>query len=156
MQVENFLEQNGIEFIKHEHPAVYTCEEADLYRGELKGMACKNLFLTNKKRNKFYLYILPANKKSDLKSLSEEVSESKLTFASPEEMKEKLNLEPGSVSPFGLLNENAGDVVLLVDREVVDSDIVSFHPNRNTATLEITKPMFQKFLGLLKNEITTI
>jgi Ala-tRNA(Pro) deacylase len=119
-------------------------------------MACKNLFLTNKKRNKFYLYILPANKKSDLKSLSEEVSESKLTFASPEEMKEKLNLEPGSVSPFGLLNENAGDVVLLVDREVVDSDIVSFHPNRNTATLEITKPMFQKFLGLLKNEITTI
>ena len=156
MQVENFLQENGIDFIKHEHEAVYTCEDAELHRGDLKGMSCKNLFLTNKKRDKFYLYILPANKKSDLKSLSEKVSESKLTFGNPEELKEKLGLEPGSVSPFGLLNETAGAVVLLIDREVSDSEVVSFHPNRNTATLEITKPMFQKFLRLLTNIIITI
>jgi Ala-tRNA(Pro) deacylase len=56
MGIEEFLIRNGILFIKHEHPVVFTCKEAEFYRGEFKGLACKNLFITNKKRNNFYLY----------------------------------------------------------------------------------------------------
>lgn len=99
INIERFLRSNGIDFVLHEHPAVYTCEEAEKYCGDIPGLSCKNLFLRNKKHDRYFLVILPATKKADLKKLSEAAGE-KLTFASPEELKDKLGLEPGSVSPL--------------------------------------------------------
>lgn len=153
--VEQFLKSNGTDFVLHEHPAVYTCEEAEKYYGDIPGLACKNLFLRNKGRNRYFLAILPANKKADLKKLSD-VAGDKLTFASPEELKDKLGLEPGAVSPFGLVNNIDRTVEVYIDKEVSDADIVSFHPNRNTATLELTGEMFKKFLKTTNNKIAII
>ena len=63
----------------------------------------------------------------------------------------KMKVDPGSVSVFGLLNNEEKDVQLFLGREVYESDIVTFHPNRNTATLELDKGNFHKFLGIVES-----
>ena len=152
--IEQYLRANQIKYILHEHPAVYTCEEAEKHCSDIPGLSCKNLFLKGKRQ--YFLIIMPATKKADLKKISATVNESKLSFASAEALKEKLGLEPGEVSPFGLLNDKNHEIKVYIDKEVHEADIVSFHPNRNTASLELTREMFHKFLQLIDNEVHVI
>ena len=74
----------------------------------------------------------------------------------PEGLKDKLGLEAGSVSPFGLLNDTAEEVEVFIDKEIYNADIVNFHPNRNTASIELPNEMFHKFLETLGHEIQII
>jgi Ala-tRNA(Pro) deacylase len=142
--VEDNLTQHGIEFQVHEHPPVQTCEELAQYG--VPGLPCKNLFLRDQKKTRYLLVVLPAAQKTDLKKLAEQVGDKKLSFVNPETLMQKLGVEPGAVSPFGLLNNTEGDVELWIDREVLDAPVVHFHPNRNTASLELTKEMFKIYL----------
>jgi Ala-tRNA(Pro) deacylase len=102
------------------------------------------------------LLILSADKRADLKKLSKTMGEEKVIFASADNLKEKLGLEPGSVSPFGLINDKNHDVEVYIEPEVFYADIVSFHPNINTATLELTGEMFIKFLHGTGNKIQVV
>lgn len=154
--VEDFLKKNGIEYKIHEHPPVFTCEEADKHCGHLPGLSCKNLFLRNKKGDRHILVILPAAKRADLKWIAEIIGDTKPSFASPDRLMEKLHLTPGSVSPFGLINDTKNEVEVIVDKEVHDADIMTFHPNRNDASLELTKAEFQKYLEIIGNNIRVI
>lgn len=155
-KIEEFLRVNNISYTLHEHPAVYTCEEAERLCQNVPGLACKNLFLKNKKGSRYFLVILPAKNQVDLNRLAVLVGESRVSFASPERLLEKLGLTPGAVSPFGLLNNYDKDVEVLVSQNVDKASIVSFHPNRNTASLELTGEMFQKFLKCLDNKVTVV
>ncbi len=142
--VEEYLTRRGILFTVHEHPPVQTCDE--LARYGLPGLACKNLFLRDQKKKRYLLVVLPADQQTDLKRLAEQVGDKKLSFVNPETMKEKLGVEPGAVSPFGLLNNADGDVELWMAREVMEAAVVHFHPNRNTASLVLTRQEFRHFL----------
>ncbi len=154
--VENFLDSQQIKYVLHEHPAVFTCEEAEKYCADIPGLPCKNLLLKNKGSKRFFLVVLPAKKRTELKKFGAIVEEKKISFASAEALLEKLGLEPGAVSPFGLLNDKNNEVEVYVDKDVYDADIVSFHPNRNTATLELTGEMFHKFLQSIDNEVNVV
>ena len=121
-----------------------TCEELAQYK--VPGLACKNLFLRDQKKTRYLLVVLPAAQQTDLKKLAEQVGDKKLSFVNPETMKQKLGVEPGAVSPFGLLNNTEGDVELWIAREVMEAPVVHFHPNRNTASVELTGDMFRIFL----------
>lgn len=154
--VTQFLSDHNIDFTLHEHPPVYTCEEADEYCGGIPGMSCKNLFLQDNDAKNFFLLVLPAHKKADLKKFAQRVEKKKITFGSAEAMKKILNLEPGSVSPFGLINDINKAMKVYIDREVYDADIVSFHPNINTATLEISRDMFHKYLNSSAHHVQII
>ncbi|MBL4694005.1 prolyl-tRNA synthetase associated domain-containing protein [Candidatus Gracilibacteria bacterium] len=156
INVEEYLKTKQIDYVIHEHPAVYTCEEADEYCGDIPGLACKNLFLKNKKGKRYFLIVLPAAKRADLKEIGEIIGEKRVSFASAEALEEKLGLEAGAVSPFGLLNDSNHEVEVFVDADVYNAEIVSFHPNRNTATLELSSEMFRKFLEGLDNKISTL
>jgi Ala-tRNA(Pro) deacylase len=153
---EQFLQDKQIAYILHEHPAVYTCEEAEQHCAHIPGLATKNLFLKNQKKNRYFLIVLPADKKADLKKIAEIVNEKKLSFANPEELQDKLGLQPGAVSPFGLINDDKQAVEVYVDKEVYNAEIVSFHPNRNTASLELTGAMWQKYLDIINHDIKVI
>ncbi|MBC8452818.1 MAG: prolyl-tRNA synthetase associated domain-containing protein [Spirochaetes bacterium] len=144
--VESYLKDHHIDYILHEHPAVFTCVEAEKYCSHIPGLPCKNLFLRNEKKRAYYLCILPAFKRADLKQIAAIVGEKSISFANARKLDEFLCLTPGAVSPFGLINDTAHSVHVLVDRDVWEADIVSFHPNRNTASLELTGEMFRKFL----------
>ncbi len=155
MKIKKYLQENQIKFKSFKHPAVYTCEEAEKYNKDIKGIHSKNLFLKNKKSTRFYLVIVPAKKKTDLKELSK-ITEDKLTFANEKDLKEKLKLSTGAVSPFGLINDENGEINLLIDKEVWNSNYVSFHPNINTETLELSKQNFHKYVNSLKNKLSIL
>lgn len=141
------LDQLGIRYARHEHPPVATVEEAERHWGGLKGTHCKNLFLRNYKGNRHYLVIAPVTRGIDLKRLNEALGEDRLSFASPERLRRWLGLEPGSVSPFGLVNDETAHVRVVCDEALRASRSLGFHPNTNTATLEIAFADFEKFLA---------
>ncbi len=155
-KVEEYLKEGGIEFKRHNHPAVFTCEEADKYCSEIPGLSCKNLVLKSKGGKRHFLVVLPSEKRADLKKIAEVVGEKKISFASAEILMEKLGLEPGSVSPFGLINDKKKEIEVYIDSEVYESEIVTFHPNDNRATLELSKEMFHKYLEGLEHEVKVI
>lgn len=154
--VEQFLQSNKIEYILHEHPAVFTCEDAEKHCIGVPGLACKNLFLRDEKNKRYFLVILPASKRADLKKVGEMVGERRLSFANAELLRTMLGVEPGSVSPFGLINDVNKGVEVYIDKEVYDADNVNFHPNRNTASLELTREMFRAYLTIIGHVIHII
>ena len=147
MDVEAWLDDHAIAYVVHEHPPVFTCDELAAY--SIPGLSCKNLFLRDQKKRRYFLVVLPAAQRTDLTHIGEVVGERKLSFANPESLLERLGVTPGAVSPFGLLNDSTHSVEVFIHAEVAGAEVVHFHPNRNTASLELTHYLFQKFLGLL-------
>lgn len=151
--VLTYLNENRIEYKLHKHHAVFTVEEAANHTAHIPGMACKNLLLNDQKKSQFFLLVLPAAKSAKLKTLFPDI---KLSFSSAERVSQKLGLLPGAVSPFGLINNQEKDVQLWIDNLVYQADIVTFHPNQNTATLELNKANFHKYLNSLEHTIKVI
>lgn len=152
-KVYEVLRKLGIAYVKHEHPPVYTVDQAEQYWEDIEGTHCKNIFLRNKKGKRHYLVILLSLKKADLNALERQLGEDRLSFASPERLMRYLGLEPGSVSPFGLINDSKKEVQVIIDRDLRRAEIVNFHPNVNTATVGIDFTDFEKFLAWCGNTI---
>jgi len=145
--LKDYLRNKGIGYIEHFHKAVFTVEESiKIDKNFPDVLHTKNLFLKDESKN-FFLVSMYAHNRLDLKSLREKIKAKKLSFASPEQLKERLNLNPGSVSIFGMIH--AQNVTLIVDKKVWEAKKVGFHPNVNTATLEITHENLEKFLNSL-------
>ena len=150
--IYRILDQLNIAYTKYTHPAVFTAEEAKQYdRGE--ALSSKNLFLRNKKGNKYFLVVVPAEKRVSIQHLEQQLGEKDLSFASPERLVRYLGVTPGSVSPFGLLNDESKEVVVVVDQDLLTHHKQSFHPNDNTATLVIATDDFKKFLEWTANNV---
>lgn len=152
-KVLDALDALGIPYVRHEHPPVATVEEAEKHWAGLKGAHCKNLFLRNNKGNRHYLVVAPVTRGIDLKRLNAVLGEDRLSFASPERLKRWLGLEPGSVSPFGLVNDETRHVQVVCDDALRTSSALGFHPNVNTATLEIAFADFERFLASRGNTV---
>lgn len=152
-KVYDILGELKISYTKHEHPPVYTVDEAEQHWKNITGAHCKNLFLRNKKGKNHYLVIANSEKRVNLKALTSRLGEDRLSFASPERMLRYLGLEPGAVSPFGLINDRENAVVVVIDRDLKEASHVNFHPNVNTATVGITFTDFERFLSHCGNSI---
>ncbi len=136
----------NISWERVEHPPVYNIEEARAFWKQTKGAHIKNLFLRNYKGNRHYLVLAAAEKKVDLKKLTEDIHEDRLSFASPERLFKYLGLKPGAVSPFGLINDRAKEVTVIIDKDLMKHEYLNFHPNTNIATLTLCTADFRKFL----------
>ena len=147
------LRELAIPFTRHEHPPVATVEEASAHWGGIDGTHCKNLFLRNQKGNRHYLVIIVAAKKADLRAVADQIGDGKLTFASPERMMTHLGVTPGSVSPFGLINDREHVVRVVLDRDFKVAERLAFHPNINTATLTVSAADFARFLDACGNPV---
>lgn len=136
----------SIEFEYHEHPPVATIEDAKIHWKNFNSGRCKNIFFRNHKGDKHYLVILEHLRQLNIHDLEKRLKQGKLTFASDQRLRKYLGVEPGSVSPFGLINDELHHVHLFIDEKLNESDRLSFHPNLNTASLVIKKSDFLKFL----------
>ncbi len=157
IDIKSYLKENNINFKTTSHPPVFTVEESKRLRlhEKIKGMHTKNLFLKDRKSKDFYLVILQADKKLDIENLGKMLGK-RVKFANADDLKNLLGVHPGSVSPFGLINDKEHKVKVLINKNVWDADTVSFHPNINTETLELTKEGFHKFIKSLKNTFDII
>ena len=129
------LEQLGIAERTVEHPPVFTVEEAKALRGDLPGHHIKNLFLRNKKEE-MWLVVALEDRAIDLKRLGEVLGAGRLSFGSAPRLKRHLGVEPGSVTPLALINDDSRSVQLALDRGLVEGDgaPVNVHPLVNTMT----------------------
>ena len=155
MEIKKYLKDMNLNFKTFSHPPVLTCDEAEKYNSEIKGIHSKNLFLKNKKSNRFFLIIIPSKVKLELKRFEILLNE-KLRFANEDELKNILNLSTGAVSPFGLINDTNSKTEIIISKDVWNSDFISFHPNINTETLELSKQDFHKYIESLKNKLMII
>ena len=149
------LKSLNISYKKHSHEAVYTVKQAKKYYNVIPGTHCKNLFLRNKKGNQHYLVILEHDKDISIKEIGETLNE-KLSFASEKRLEKYLMLAPGSVSPFGLINDLDNHVIVLYDKRLENSKKINFHPNINTFTLTVSFKDFIKFLNNSGNIIRAV
>ena len=147
--LEKYLNENEIKYIEHRHKPVFSVEESRGLKKNVPGLHCKTLFLKDDK-GRFYLVGMPAEKMLDSKNFRKHFHVKKIRFGTPEELKEKVNLVPGSVSIFGAIYIQDNEVKLIIDKDVWESDKVGFHPNINTATLEVKHGDLERFYNSLK------
>ena len=155
-EVYAYLDTLGISFERHEHPPVFTVEEAEHQWAGIDATHCKNLFLRNQKGDRHYLVIVMHSKHVDLRSVAGQIGDGKLSFASSERMMTHLGVTPGSVSPFGLINDRNHHVRLFVDRDLKSATRLSFHPNVNTVTVTISAADFERYLAARENAVRYI
>ncbi|MCX6302551.1 MAG: prolyl-tRNA synthetase associated domain-containing protein [Bacteroidia bacterium] len=147
----DLLAKLSIKFDYHEHPPVATIDDAIIHWKDYNSGRCKNIFFRNHKGDRHYLVILEHLCHLNIHDLEKRLKQGKLTFASDQRLKKYLGMEPGSVSPFGLINDIDHHVHLFIDEKLNESDCLAFHPNVNTATLVISKSDFLKFLEYTGN-----
>ncbi len=145
------FDEMGITFRYIEHPPTPTIEDARLYWTALDGKHCKNIFLRNHKGNKHYLVVLDCDMSIDMHDLEHRLGEGKLSFASPERMMKYLGLRPGSVSPFGLINDAEHKVIVFFDKNLQKADFLAFHPNDNRASLSVSREDLMRFMERMGN-----
>lgn len=150
------LNEINIEFEYHEHPPIPTIEEALKYWENIDSAHCKNLFFRNHKGNKHYLVIFDCFQTLAIKELEQILKQGKISFASDKRLEKYLGLKAGSVSPFGLINDEQQHVKVFIDHNLKAVDRISFHPNDNTATLVISIKDFEKFLDQTGNNFEFI
>lgn len=150
-KVYNVLRKLNIPFEYYEHPPVPTVKEAAIYWKDMKATHCKNLFFRNHKGNQHFLVIFEYSHNIRIRELEMRLKQGKLTFASDKRLMKYLGLMPGSVSPFGLINDTAKHVHLFLDENFLKSEKISFHPNINTASLVIPFKGFREFLETTAN-----
>lgn len=157
VRVYDLLDSLGIEYLRTDHSHADTMEACNEIDKVLDVLICKNLFLCNRQKTKFYLLMMPGDKPFKTKELSSQIISARLSFASAEAMEEYLDILPGSVSVMGLMNDKKNAVNLLVDEDVLKGEYVGCHPCVNTSSLKIkTTDVFDKFLKAVGHTATVV
>ena len=152
-EVLDRLDALGIDYELEEHEAVFTIEAINALGLNKKGMIPVNLFLRDAAGKRHFLVIHDGSKQTDLKKLREQIGCSRLSFGSEERLMKHLGLTKGSVSPFGLLNNQDNTVELVIDESIKDQARLGFHPNINTATVWLSWEAFMKFAASCGNTV---
>lgn len=152
------LDELGINYELAKHAPVYTIEDMNnLDPNIFKGAEiCKNLFLRDQKGKRHLLVVLCSEKQADLNAIQEQAFASRLSFASSERLAKHLKLEPGHVSPLGLINDEAGNVEVLFDKDLKNKGLVAVHPNTNEASVLLGFKELEKFVKSTGHDIEYI
>ncbi len=149
-QLFDRLAELGIATTTHEHPPVFTVEEAKRHCGHLPGGHCKSLFLKDKKR-RLWLVVTFDHRAVDLKALAKAIGAARLSFGRPELLYEVLGVGPGSVTPFALINDRERRVGVVLDRAMMDVDLLNYHPLSNDATTALTPAGLLSFIAACRH-----
>jgi len=151
----NVLNQIGIEYTNHEHPAVYTVEEADMHHEGIDGVHSKNLFFKDKKKNLFLVVTL-SDKPIIIKEMAKKIGAKSPSFGKPDLLAEVLGVIPGAVTPFAVINDKNHTVKVILDEEMMENELLNFHPLENTATTTIASKDLVKFMEHCSQEVEII
>lgn len=139
------LDRLGLTVTTHHHAAAFTVEQGNEVWGNIPGVHCKNLFLKDAKA-KLWLVVAPADRRIDLKTLPARIGAARLSFGSADLLRQVLGVEPGSVTPFALINDSERRVSVVLDAWMMEQDLLNYHPLRNTMTTTIRAADFRTFL----------
>ena len=146
-----------MEYWRADHDHADTIEACHEVEKVLGCEICKNLLLTNRQMTDVYLLLMPGDKPFKTKLLSKQIGSARLSFASPEQMMEHLDITPGSVSVLGLMNDKDNKVRLLIDRDLLKQEYTGCHPCINSSTLKIsTEDILHKLLPAMGHEVSYV
>jgi Ala-tRNA(Pro) deacylase len=149
------LSELNISYTKYDHEPLHTIEDVKNCEQSFSGLFCKNMFLKDKKGD-YFLFCTPAEKLINQNILQKQIGSKRLSFASADRMKDVLNLTPGSVCPFGIMNDKNKVVKVVLDSELINQNEINFHPMKNTSTISISYSDLLKFINHFGNEYITI
>ncbi|MDD4112992.1 MAG: prolyl-tRNA synthetase associated domain-containing protein [Herbinix sp.] len=153
LRTYDLLDSLNIEYHRVDHEALETMEACIGVDEALKVSMCKNLFLCNAQRTKFYLLLMPGDKKFKTKDLSKQIDSARLSFGSYEDMERLLDITPGSVSVMGLMNDKEKEVKLIVDEELIKVPYLACHPCINTSSIRLrTEDVMNKLLPYIEHQ----
>lgn len=133
----DFLDHLGIRYQRVDHERVETMEACHDIDAALGVPMCKNLFLCDRYKTRFFLLLMPGEKRFRTKELTKEIEVPRLSFAHAEHMLQYLDIEPGAVSVMGLMNDHDHAVQLLIDEDILKEDYIGCHPCVCTSSLKI-------------------
>lgn len=154
----DLLDSLGITYERVDHEEANTMEACAAVDEVLApAVICKNLFLCNTQKTKFYLLMIKNDKKFKTKEISKQINSSRLSFAPPEFMEQFLDITPGSASVMGLMNDKENNVQLLVDEDVLNAEYFGCHPCINTSSMRLkTSDVFGTFLEAVQHDYLTV
>ena len=158
LRVYDLLGSLGIEYERVDHEEANTMEAcAEIDKVLAPAVICKNLFLCNAQKTKFYLLMIREDKKFLTKDISKQINSARLSFGSAEYMEQFLDITPGSVSVLGLMNDKEKQVMLLVDEDVLQAEYFGCHPCVNTSSLRLKiSDVFGIFLQEVDHAYTVV
>lgn len=157
LAVYELLEDLHIKYERVDHPVAPTIEACNEISDILGVSICKNLFLCNAQKTKFYLLILPGEKRFVTKEFCKQIESPRLSFAPESYMEQYLNITPGSVSILGLMNDVDNKVTLYVDRDILDYEYFGCHPCINTSSLKLkTKDIIETLLPAIHHQVHVV
>ena len=148
------FEKKNIRYKLYNHSALFTVKDSIKMRGSIEGAHTKTLFLKNKK-NEFFLISCLETTKVDLKKLKTSLNFGNISFAKDHYLKNILKLYPGSVTPYGLINDINNIVKYYFDSSLLNYKIINFHPLTNTSTVSLNTIDFLNFMKI-KNKLVNI
>lgn len=157
IKVYDLLDSLGVSYQRIDHEAAYTMEACEAIDRVLEATICKNLFLCNRQKTRYYLLMIPGDKVFKTKELSHQIGSARLSFGSPETMEEMLGVTPGSATIMGLMNDPENKVQLLVDEDVLKGEYLGCHPCVNTSSLRLkTADVFGPVLSAMHHSLTKV
>lgn len=157
VRVYDLLDELNIDYVRIDHTPAGKMEACGEIDKKLGVVICKNLFLCNRQKTRFYLLMMPSDKPYRTKIFSKLAGSSRLSFGPPEEMEQFLDVTPGSVSILGLMNDKNNDVSLYIDEDVLKGEFIGCHPCINTSSLRMkTQDITEKFLPHIKHNFTVV
>ncbi len=153
LRVYDLLDRLNIEYESVDHEAAMTMEDCLEADRVLDALICKNLFLCTRQKDKFFLLMMPGEKKFRTAQVSKMIGCSRLSFADENDMLRLLDITPGSVSVMGLMNDHDDQVQLLMDEAVRDGEFFGCHPCMNTTSMRFrVADLLQKVLPEIHHE----
>lgn len=157
IRVYDLLDELRIPYERVDHEVAETMEACKEIDEVLEADICKNLFLCNRQKTKFYLLMILGDKKFKTKDISAQIGSARLSFADAEEMEKYLDITPGSVSVMGLMNDTENQVQLLVDEDLLKGEYFGCHPCINTSSLKMkTADVLGPFLKAVHHDMITV
>jgi Ala-tRNA(Pro) deacylase len=150
-ELHSRLASLGIATKTRHHAPVFTVEEARRLRGEIPGAHSKNLFLIDKNRQA-WLVVCLEDTRVDLKALPAVIGSGRLSFGKPELLRQILGVDPGSVTPFALINAPPGSVDVVLEASMMREELLNYHPLHNAATTSISSSDLLKFIRACGHE----
>jgi Ala-tRNA(Pro) deacylase len=147
-----FLAEIGIAVKTVTHPPLFTVADSQALRGEIPGGHTKNLFLRDKKE-RYFLLTVEEDAEVDLKTIHQVIGASgRVSFGKPEKLLDYLGVTPGAVTAFGVVNDTAHNVTIVLDEALMRHDVINAHPLTNEATTSIGRDDLLRFIEATGHE----
>lgn len=155
-QIYDYLQENSIWHEITEHKVVYNMAELAEVPCPYPEADAKNLFVRDDKKQNYYLITVKGEKRVNLKAFRKAQGTRNLSFASAEDLMERLGLIPGAVTPLGVLNDETRSVKVFLDQDFLqEPGLVGVHPNENTATVWLKAEDLIRIIREHGNEVVT-